>query len=80
MIKKFIQLEIQIEKMYNAITMLKQLNIKLNIDDSFFPYENLIPIFYGITSKEQEKVIEPEADGNYLLKNPKGEHEVIISI
>ena len=27
-----------------------------------------------------KKVIEPEADGNYLLKNPKGEHEVIISI
>ena len=47
---------------------------------AFFPYESHIPIFYGITSKEQEKVIEPEADGNYLLKNPKGEHEVIISI
>ncbi len=38
---------------------------KPHIDERFIPYENLTPIFYGITSKEQEKNIFDNLNTNF---------------
>jgi hypothetical protein len=35
------------------------------IDDSFIPYENLVPIFFGVTTPGQEKAVFRRLDGDF---------------